>query len=63
MSKAEILEEISKLTPEEREEIRLKLDELDAGVAIKAHYGASSLNQLYDQIEAADALRMRQISG
>ena len=29
MSKAEILEEIPKLTPEEREEIRRKLDELD----------------------------------
>jgi putative addiction module component (TIGR02574 family) len=31
MSKAEILEEIPKLTPEEREEIRRKLDELDIG--------------------------------
>jgi putative addiction module component (TIGR02574 family) len=29
MSKAEIHDEIPKLTPEEREEIRLKLDELD----------------------------------
>jgi putative addiction module component (TIGR02574 family) len=29
MSKAEILEEIPKLTPEEREEIRRKLDEVD----------------------------------
>jgi putative addiction module component (TIGR02574 family) len=29
MSKAEILEELAKLTPAEREEIRLKLAELD----------------------------------
>jgi putative addiction module component (TIGR02574 family) len=29
MSKAEILEEIAKLTPAERDEIRKKLDELD----------------------------------
>jgi putative addiction module component (TIGR02574 family) len=29
MSKAEILDEIPKLTPEEREEIRRKLDEFD----------------------------------
>jgi putative addiction module component (TIGR02574 family) len=29
MSKAEIVEELSKLTPAEREEIRLKLAELD----------------------------------
>jgi putative addiction module component (TIGR02574 family) len=29
MSKAEILEEIPKLTPEERDEIRQKLDEYD----------------------------------
>jgi putative addiction module component (TIGR02574 family) len=29
MSKAEILAEIPKLTPEEREEIRVRLDELD----------------------------------
>lgn len=29
MSKTEILEELPKLTPEEREEIRLKLAELD----------------------------------
>ncbi len=29
MSKAEILDEIPKLTPEEREEIRARLDELD----------------------------------
>ncbi len=29
MSKAEILDEIPKLTPEERDEIRRKLDELD----------------------------------
>jgi putative addiction module component (TIGR02574 family) len=29
VSKAEILEAIPKLTPEERDEIRLKLDELD----------------------------------
>jgi putative addiction module component (TIGR02574 family) len=31
MSKAEILCEIPKLTPEERDEIRQKLDELDGG--------------------------------
>jgi putative addiction module component (TIGR02574 family) len=31
MSKTEILCEIPKLTPEERDEIRQKLDELDAG--------------------------------
>ena len=29
MSKADILEEIPKLSPEDREEIRLRLDELD----------------------------------
>jgi putative addiction module component (TIGR02574 family) len=29
MSKAEILDEISKLTPEERAEVRARLDELD----------------------------------
>jgi len=29
MSKAEILDEIAKLAPEERDEIRRKLDELD----------------------------------
>ena len=29
MSKAEILDEIPKLTPEERDEIRCKLDEID----------------------------------
>jgi putative addiction module component (TIGR02574 family) len=31
MSKAEILEEIAKLTPAERDEVRHKLDELDEG--------------------------------
>jgi putative addiction module component (TIGR02574 family) len=36
MSKAEILEEIPKLTREEREEIRRKLDEID-GVAWLEH--------------------------
>jgi putative addiction module component (TIGR02574 family) len=32
MSKGEILEEIAKLTPAERDEIRQRLDELDEGV-------------------------------
>ncbi len=35
MSKAEILDEIPKLTPEEREEIRRKLDEVDGVKALE----------------------------
>jgi hypothetical protein len=57
MSKAEILEAIAKLAPEEREEIRHKLDELDGDAwdqQIEADAKSGKLDSIYDQLKEED---------
>lgn len=58
MSKAEILEELPKLTVAEREEIRRKLAELDDDAwdrEIEADAASGALDKMYEKLAGGDA--------